>query len=426
MLDEAFKSRIHYKIYYPDLTLEQTLDIWKLNIQRVRRIEEELAKVENREPLEVDENELLAFAKNSFDAGGSRARHPGRWNGRQIRNAFQIARSLAYYEARLTSDSSIRAKADTEDNATDLNKASRDLLRPPKLDARHFKTVHEITASFDNYITAVHGGTTDAELALDSEYRSDSFRDNLTDNLQAEYRDSHRMAAATAADQEGFAHETDSGSRHASFVATFASGASNARWQRPRQSYATEEDGYGAVESFETNYGPRGSQSSRRDSTSRLASFEPTLLRQPMNFNSPSPMYQGASFGFARRDSPGGTYGLANTSPRPQPRYPNETGGMMPSRGSSPALGDGVIPLAGTGGGREYRSSEYMGPGHKSFVSADRESPGLQRSPGPSGLRSWSAGVNDQGYGKPYTRYQRNDDSKQEQSIETDLYVGEP
>jgi hypothetical protein len=41
VLDEAFKSRIHYKIYYPDLTLEQTLDIWELNINRVRRIEEQ-------------------------------------------------------------------------------------------------------------------------------------------------------------------------------------------------------------------------------------------------------------------------------------------------------------------------------------------------------------------------------------------------
>ncbi|KAH8588536.1 P-loop containing nucleoside triphosphate hydrolase protein, partial [Bisporella sp. PMI_857] len=41
VLDEAFKSRIHYKIYYPDLTLEQTLDTWKLNINRVRRIEEQ-------------------------------------------------------------------------------------------------------------------------------------------------------------------------------------------------------------------------------------------------------------------------------------------------------------------------------------------------------------------------------------------------
>ena len=40
VLDEAFKSRIHYKIYYPDLTIEQTVDIWKLNIHRVRRIEE--------------------------------------------------------------------------------------------------------------------------------------------------------------------------------------------------------------------------------------------------------------------------------------------------------------------------------------------------------------------------------------------------
>jgi hypothetical protein len=41
VLDEAFKSRIHYKIYHPDLTPKQTLDIWKLNINRVPRIEEQ-------------------------------------------------------------------------------------------------------------------------------------------------------------------------------------------------------------------------------------------------------------------------------------------------------------------------------------------------------------------------------------------------
>ena len=41
VLDEAFKSRIHYKIHYPDLTPEQILDIWKLNTSRVPGIEEQ-------------------------------------------------------------------------------------------------------------------------------------------------------------------------------------------------------------------------------------------------------------------------------------------------------------------------------------------------------------------------------------------------
>jgi hypothetical protein len=41
VLDEAFKSRIHYKIYHPDLTPKQALDIWKLNINSVPRIEEQ-------------------------------------------------------------------------------------------------------------------------------------------------------------------------------------------------------------------------------------------------------------------------------------------------------------------------------------------------------------------------------------------------
>ncbi|KAH8769759.1 P-loop containing nucleoside triphosphate hydrolase protein, partial [Hyaloscypha finlandica] len=41
VLDEVFKSCTHYKIYYPDLTPEQTLDIWKLNTSRVPGIEEQ-------------------------------------------------------------------------------------------------------------------------------------------------------------------------------------------------------------------------------------------------------------------------------------------------------------------------------------------------------------------------------------------------
>ncbi|KAH8906898.1 hypothetical protein BR93DRAFT_879171, partial [Coniochaeta sp. PMI_546] len=153
VLDEAFISRIHSKILYQDLTLAQTLDIWKLNIQRVREIDDELATIEGRDPLQINEDELLNFATYLFDEGSHRGRPHGRWNGRQIRNAFQVARSLAYYEHH-------------RDGASG----------PPTLSVRHFKTMHDITASFEHYRTTIRGGT-DAELALEAEYRNDRFHD---------------------------------------------------------------------------------------------------------------------------------------------------------------------------------------------------------------------------------------------------------
>ncbi|KAB5583585.1 hypothetical protein GE09DRAFT_1079374 [Coniochaeta sp. 2T2.1] len=176
VLDEAFISRIHSKILYQNLTLEQTLDIWKLNIQRVREIDAELAKNEERGPLQINEQELLDFAAFLFNQSSSRGRLAGRWNGRQIRNAFQVARSMAYYEHNRDRPSG-----------------------PPSLAVRHFETMHEITATFDHYLTTVRGGT-DAERALEEEYRNDIFHDHVTRRWQKEYHDEHHKKAGTAAD----------------------------------------------------------------------------------------------------------------------------------------------------------------------------------------------------------------------------------
>ncbi len=89
-LDEAFKSRIHYKIYYPPLSKEQTLEIWKLNIQRLRYISEQSKE---KRPLDIFDNDILKFADSQFEESSRKG--TGQWNGRQIRNAFQVARSLA-------------------------------------------------------------------------------------------------------------------------------------------------------------------------------------------------------------------------------------------------------------------------------------------------------------------------------------------
>jgi hypothetical protein len=179
VLDEAFISRIHSKILYQDLTLAQTLDIWKLNIQRLRNIDAELAKIEKRDELQINQQELLDFAAYLFDEGTNRARTPGRWNGRQIRNAFQVARSLSYYEYHRNPTSG-----------------------PPILSVRHFKTMHDITASFDHYRTTIRGGT-DAELALESEYRNDRFHDHVTRGWQSGYQEEHHKKAATEIGEDG-------------------------------------------------------------------------------------------------------------------------------------------------------------------------------------------------------------------------------
>ncbi|KAK3312952.1 aaa family ATPase, partial [Apodospora peruviana] len=186
VLDEAFKSRIHYKIYYPNLSLEQTLDIWNLNIERVTKIEEQLAKAEHRDPLQIKKDDLLAFAKRRF-VEGERSGKRGHWNGRQIRNAFQVARSLAYYEHALHQEKLAERRSRQSVTTTPPNGGPADLrdggvMLPaaPTLEVRHFETMHEITASFEKYCIAVRGGLTDAEFALENEYRYDGYQDLLT------------------------------------------------------------------------------------------------------------------------------------------------------------------------------------------------------------------------------------------------------
>lgn len=171
-LDEAFKSRIHYKIYYPPLTKDQTLDIWRLNIQRLRQINEQSKE---KRPLEIFDASLLSFADLQYEE--SNRRRAGCWNGRQIRNAFQVARSLAYYDALTDADV-----------ATDAS--SSEPARPASLDVKYFHMMHEITESFDHYMLEVFSGMNDGELALELEHRADHWRGSRS-HRSAQARDDH-------------------------------------------------------------------------------------------------------------------------------------------------------------------------------------------------------------------------------------------
>ncbi|KAI8675905.1 AAA domain-containing protein [Fusarium keratoplasticum] len=101
VLDEALNSRVHVSIYFRHLDAEQTMALFDMNLKRSEMIAEQRATSTKEAPLLIKAEEIRGFALTHFakHAGG-----PGGlgtwWNGRQIRNAFQIATSLAYADAR--------------------------------------------------------------------------------------------------------------------------------------------------------------------------------------------------------------------------------------------------------------------------------------------------------------------------------------
>jgi hypothetical protein len=126
VFDEAFKSRIHISLYYPELTWDQTTKIWDTHIKTAAK--------DSR--IDLVESDLQSMANEIW----MRQRNPEYgpvWNGRQIRNAFQSAVALAEYYA--TPGSKI------------------------KLEKRHFQRVFAASDEFSNYIWKVKKQHTDAD-----------------------------------------------------------------------------------------------------------------------------------------------------------------------------------------------------------------------------------------------------------------------
>ncbi|TRX98877.1 hypothetical protein FHL15_000219 [Xylaria flabelliformis] len=154
-IDEAFKSRIHMSLYYPPLDKTQTRDIFRLNIAKLRDIETQRHEMTGEPALVIKEAEIIDFAGRHFE---DNARSTGCWNGRQIRNAFQIASSLAYH------------------NHTIQTEAARELGQQPPaapvLDRSLFEKVQMSTQSFERHMMDSKGF--DSELPLRSTFHQDS------------------------------------------------------------------------------------------------------------------------------------------------------------------------------------------------------------------------------------------------------------
>ncbi|KAK6221833.1 hypothetical protein QIS74_04705 [Colletotrichum tabaci] len=142
--DEAFTSRIHMSLYYPDLNQDKTLKIFEINL---KLIAERFALKERK--IVIDQLGIGAFASQHFID-----KPDARWNGRQIRNACQTALALAEFEAQ--------------------GNSHRKILKPDavvQLTVDHFKTVRNAYLEFTDYMKLVYG-TTAARKAEEGKVRA--------------------------------------------------------------------------------------------------------------------------------------------------------------------------------------------------------------------------------------------------------------
>ncbi|KKP04181.1 hypothetical protein THAR02_03699 [Trichoderma harzianum] len=211
-IDEAFRSRVHVSLYYPPLDLKSTVDIFKTNLERIKK--------QKGDSLKAKDKSIERFAEKHYRSNKAHVR----WNGRQIRNAFHIAVALAENEA-------------MEESGTSGNDK-----KPPRatLSTRHFRKVQDTSAGFDNYLTSVIGMGL-AERARDKSYRQDTWgkeRDNDERDRNSRTRNRRRNERQLILSDDNSSDSTDS----------------------------TEDDGDVAKKSIESDESSDGKERSKRQS----------------------------------------------------------------------------------------------------------------------------------------------------------------
>ncbi|KJR86280.1 uncharacterized protein SPSK_02466 [Sporothrix schenckii 1099-18] len=135
-LDEAFASRIHMILHYPQLDELPTVKVCRINLNMIRE-RYHAAGLE----IKIDSDAIEEHIRNHW-----RKHSDARWNGRQIRNACQTAQALAEYDAQ------------PSDKKFDLTVQDHTRVH---LKVEHFQRVSEAYLDFFNYLKDVHGTSTE-------------------------------------------------------------------------------------------------------------------------------------------------------------------------------------------------------------------------------------------------------------------------
>jgi hypothetical protein len=170
--------------------------IFRSNVRRLREAEAQQSRVSGEPELDVREEEVMRFARDHC------AKHPkckGAWNGRQIRNAFLVAASLARHEAEekqqkleekkkkeekkekekakdKTSAEAAAGEVAAAEGSKTTAAAATTMVRPA-LKYSHFKEVEKLTREFARFRAHVLGGD-DSRKAKENEERDDDFDDD--------------------------------------------------------------------------------------------------------------------------------------------------------------------------------------------------------------------------------------------------------
>ena len=147
IFDEAIKSRVHCPLYYPRLDEAQTLKVWDMNITMLKERNQELGP---QQRVQFDSDEIRSFARKNWTKGDRKTR----WNGRQIKNAFQTAVALAEWDSRKESKSNGNTSG-------------------PVLKREHFRKVEKASRHFDKYLSKTRRD--DEVRARENELREDDF-----------------------------------------------------------------------------------------------------------------------------------------------------------------------------------------------------------------------------------------------------------
>ena len=149
-LDPAITSRIHVSLHYKRFGETELRNVFRLNIEQLKQVEEERFEASGEPRLHVVETDVLRFASEHYHRHEN-SKDTSAWNGRQIRNAFLTASALARRQA-----------------------ASHPSRHQPYLRACHFEEVEKLTADFDRLKAHLMGGN-DSYLARKREERDDSW-----------------------------------------------------------------------------------------------------------------------------------------------------------------------------------------------------------------------------------------------------------
>jgi hypothetical protein len=128
--DEAFASRIHMSLYYPELDETKTKKVFTLNLDLIQQ----RFNRQNRK-ITYDASSIESFAGHHFQN-----HRKNRWNGRQIRNLCQTALALAEFDAH---GREIDGKVKTDATV--------------QLQLKYFESVQKAYLEFGRYLGDVRG-----------------------------------------------------------------------------------------------------------------------------------------------------------------------------------------------------------------------------------------------------------------------------